>query len=87
MALVTKEGLLKRLEDGRWHQVSPTVYRWLGSDPKYEIEYRRLMTQWRSTAEYGMPDLPNLRCRVRKKLEFLEEPFRTEMLQRRVAGR
>ena len=65
--IVTKEQLTARLEDGRWHQCSPGVYDWFGSDSAYTVEFK-LFGQPDWVRAWPGPWLPRLRCRVRKLL-------------------
>lgn len=77
---VTREGLETVLADGRWHQTAPQrTAEWFGSDARYEIQYRRLMYAWRAVPASGMPEVPNIRCRIRLRAEHVSAPFSQEL--------
>jgi hypothetical protein len=78
--LITKEGLQKRLEDGRWHTVSPGAIQWFLGKKEYEWEYKPFTTRlWKPGVTVVLyTHGPRTLFRIRKKHEFLDEVFRRE---------
>lgn len=72
MGLVTREQLRRRLEDGRWHQVSVGAARWFVDSPIHETQLKLFCHRdWTAATGMTIGNRPRTMYRIRLRPEYV----------------